>query len=53
MKDEEVEKLVEECLQGKSTGVRKMDAIISLRNGTKIAAWWGDKADKWGEIKNV
>ena len=36
MKDEEVEKLVEECLQGKSTGVRTMDTIVSLRKGKNI-----------------
>ena len=36
MKDEEVEKLVEECLQGKSTVVREMDTIVSLRKGRTI-----------------
>lgn len=36
MKDEEVEKLVEGCIQGELTCVRTMDTIVSLRKGTKI-----------------
>ncbi len=31
MKDEEVEKLVKECLEGKLTCCRTMDTIVSLR----------------------
>jgi hypothetical protein len=36
MKDIEVEKLVEDCLDGKTTGIRTQDTIVSLREGTKI-----------------
>lgn len=36
MKDGEVEKLVKECLEGKSTGCRTMDTIVSLRKDSNI-----------------
>lgn len=36
MTDGEIEKLVKECFDGKTTGVRTMDTIVSLRKGVKI-----------------
>lgn len=34
MTDAEVEELVKECFDGKTTGVRTQDTIVSLRGGT-------------------
>lgn len=34
MTDEEVEELVKKCFDGKTTGVRTQDTIVSLREGT-------------------
>jgi hypothetical protein len=36
MTDKEVEELVKECFDGKTSGVRTQDTIVSLRKGVKI-----------------
>ena len=36
MTDEEIEELVKDCFDGKTTGIRTQDTIVSLREGVNI-----------------
>lgn len=36
MEDKEIEDLVNECFDGKTTGTRTQDTIVSLRKGSNI-----------------
>jgi hypothetical protein len=36
MTDKEVEELVKECFDGKTTGTRTQDTIVSLRKGSHV-----------------
>lgn len=36
MEDKEIEDLVNECFDGKTTGTRTQDTIVSLRKGSNV-----------------